>query len=287
MAADKDAAKRRRQARNRQEREKRQTRVEGARRSGSARPARTSDGVAATGRKGGSSTAKTSQPPANPIGSGSLLGKLFPPRPAPTTAKGTGGRPARAQPTESVVYEVEEGAGARAWVMGRMSQPGGRAVLLALLVAIVSSITLLTTPVVRTSAFEYYGQEVVEASASSETERASLVEGFEEADPVGEGTARLLDVVPPLVALVYAVIPLLICGFAAFSLTRATRSRTLLIMALAAAMYLFFASFNSTFIVAVGALGFAAYQSRKADALAVAGPAEDDEEDGDDDLDEE
>lgn len=285
MAADKDEAKRRRQARNRQERQNRQTRVQGARRSESGRPARTPDAVptrkkkgsaaggakAATGgAKAASSASKAEAAPA----AGGILGKLFPPRPE-APAKGSGGRPSRSQPTQSVVVDVEEADGMRGWLQVRMSQPGGRPALLGLFVAVVSAVTLLAFPVLPRFAFEGYGEMVVqEAAAATDATAAQttqMVDAFNDGDSVSAGTSRLGDVVPVAYALVFALIPIAIAGLAVASLTKATRSRTLLISALAAALYVFFSQGIGTFfILGVAALGFAAYKSRKADALAAA-----------------
>lgn len=288
MAADKDAAKRRRQARNRQERQKRQTRVEGAARSDS-RPARTADAVAATGKvkarggsaRSGASTRKgkatpSEDAPAAAPAPGGLLGKLFPPRPEAGT--GAGGRPSRAQPRESVVIDAGDAAeagGLRGWLAVRMSQPGGRPVLLALFVSIVSAVTLLAFPVLPRFAFEYYGETVVEASAAhageSDAATTAMVDTFGDGETISAGTSRLLDVAPLAYALVFSLIPVIICLLAVTSLTKPTRSRTLLISALAAAMYVFFSQGIGTFfILGVAALGFGAYKSRKADALAAA-----------------
>ncbi|WCO68347.1 hypothetical protein PO878_06345 [Iamia majanohamensis] len=288
MASDKDAAKRRRQARNRQERTKRQTRVEAAGRP-SSRPARTADGVAATtGRRAPAKGTKATtgdgaSAPANPIGSGSLLGKLFPPRPQGEATKGAGGRPSRAQPTQSVVVDVGEAEGVRGWLHQRMSQPGGRPALLALFVAVVSAVTLLAFPVLPRFAFEYYGETVVQASGEaageSQAQVDAMVDTFADGDTISAGTSRLSDVAPLPYTLVFSLIPVIICALAVSSLTKPTRSRTLLISALAAAMYVFFSQGIGTFfILGVLALGFGAYKSRKADAAGAAvaaGTAED------------
>lgn len=284
MASDKDAAKRRRQARNRQERAKRQSRVEAAGKPSSSRPARTADAVAApSGRRGaakGTKTTTDAAAPASPIGTGSLLGKLFPPRPQGEAAKGAGGRPSRAQPTRSVVVEGGGAEGVRGWLDERMAQPGGRPALLALFVAVVSAVTLLAFPVLPRFAFEYYGETVVEASGEaareSEAQIETMVDTFADGDTISAGTSRLSDVAPLTYTLVFSLIPLIICGLAVASLTKPTRSRTLLISALAAAIYVFFSQGIGTFfILGVLALGFGAYKSRKADATVAAEAAED------------
>ncbi len=289
MAAEKDAAKRRRQARNRQERVKRQTRVEAAGRTTSSRPARTSEAVAAKGKRSsgtrsgatkgstatGSGTARQGAGGSTPAAGGGLLGKLFPPRPAPSEAKGEGGRPSRAQPSQSVVVDVEEAEGLRGWMTTRMAQPGGRPAMLALFVAIASAVTLLALPVIPRFAFQYYGETIVttsaERSGASQAEVTSMVDQFNDGDTIGAGTSRLADVAPIAYALVFSLIPIVICALAVSSLTKPTRSRTLLISALAAAMYVFFSQGIGTFfILGVLALGFGAYKSRKADQLAAA-----------------
>ncbi len=286
MAADKDAAKRRRQARNRQERTKRQTRVEGAARSESSRPARTADAVAST-TKGSTASKKTSArggaaaatPARSASGaggaSGGFLGKLFPPRSTADAGTGSGGRPSRAQPTQSVVVDVGVTEGIRGAMMTRLSQPGGRPTMLALFVAIVSAVTLLAFPVLPRFAFEYYGQSVASASAersgATEAETTRLLDQYNDGDTISAGTSRLIDVAPVAYTLVFSLIPIAICALAAASLTKPTRSRTLLISALAAAMYVFFSQGIGTFfILGVAALGFGAYKSRKADALVAA-----------------
>lgn len=262
--ADKDAAKRRRQARNRQERMKRQSRVQGARRSESARPARTTEGAPTA------DAAAAGSPPA----SGGLLGKLFPPRPAP--AKGPGGRPARTAPAPSVAVDVGEVSGVRGAFVRATAQPGGRATVLALMVAIVSGVTLLAFPIAPDPVLEGLGRVVVEASTDDADQRAELVEEFADADAVLE-SVLLTDLVNPAVAAVYALIPVAIAAVAVAALHKPTRSRTLLISAMAAAMYVFLTGpIGIYFLVGALALGWGAFQSRKADTAAALAAASDD-----------
>lgn len=265
--ADKDAAKRRRQARNRQERMKRQSRVEGARRSASTRPARTTEGARAADGDAPASGA--------PSGSGGLLGRLFPPRPA-QPAKGAGGRPARTAPAPSVPVDVGDVSGVRGAFVRATAQPGGRATVLALIVAIVSAVTLLAFPVAPAAVLDGFGRLVVEASTDDAGERADLVEELTDADAVLE-SVLLTDLLNPVVAAVYALIPVAIAAVAVASLHRPTRSRTLLISALAAAMYVFLTGpIGIYFLVGALALGWGAFQSRKADAAAAVAASSDD-----------
>jgi len=279
VAGDKDAAKRRRQARNRQEREKRQQRTEAVR-----RPSRTADAApprrstakagkgAASGRASGGRDTATAG--ARPQGGG-LLGTLFPPRPQP--AGGAGGRPSRAQPTQSVPVDVGDVHGARGAFLRLSAQPGGRAALLALMVAVVAAITLFATPNAPLAVLDGYGEMAVEASHQNADVAAARVGRFEDADPVLERTF-LLNVVPAPVAVVLAIVPVAIAAFAVSALTKPTRSRTLLIASLLAAMYFFFAGqLNPTFVIGVFALGWAAWKSRKADIPIAADDAADDD----------
>ena len=69
----------------------------------------------------------------------------------------------------------------------------------------------------------------------------------------------------------FAIIPVIICLLATLALTRPTRTRTLLISALAAAMYVFFSKgVGFFFILGVAALGYGWYKSRQADQAAAA-----------------
>lgn len=263
--ADKDAAKRRRQARNRQERMKRQSRVQGARRSEASRPARTTEGAATADAAGGAP---------RQAASGGVLGRLFPPRPAP--AKGPGGRPARTPPAPSVPVDVGDVSGVRGAFVRATAQPGGRATVLALMVAVVSAVTLLVSPVAPDPVLEGFGRLVVESSTDDADERAELVEEFADADAVLE-SVLLTDLVNPAVAVLYALIPVAIAAVAVAALHKPTRSRTLLISALAAAMYVFLTGpIGIYFLVGALALGWAAFQSRKADTAAALAAASDD-----------
>lgn len=270
MAPDKEAAKRRRQARNRQERASRQKRIEGARRSEAARPARTADEVPSRARARSSrdSSSRTSSTAAG----GGLLGKLFPPRPdAP--ARSGGGRPSRAQPVRSTVVEVDDASGPRGALLRLMAQPGGRATLMAVFFAIAAGVALLVLPIVPVApagAVEHYGRTVVRASTDDAGDRRDLLDDYDGADPVSGETVTLLDAAGPAVAALFALVPILIAAVAVRSLTKPTRSRTLLISAGAAALFSFLGGGGIFTLPSVMALGFAAYRSRKADARAAA-----------------
>jgi hypothetical protein len=277
VPADKDAAKRRRQARNRQERNNRQARTEGAKRAAS-RPSRTAEETPDRSTKGAGKTslAKT---PATPAAPGGFLGKLFPPRPEPV-AKGADGRPARTagrQPRPpSEVVEVEGASGPRGLLVTLTSQPGGRAAVLALLVAVVSGISLFVLPVAPPAVLARYGaMVVVQADGGDATETGAVDDAqdeFADADPVvADYSVTLLDLLPAPAALVYALIPVALTGVAVRSLTRPTRSRTLMICSIAGVAYVVLGGpIGVFFFLGVIALGFAAYQSSKADRAALA-----------------
>ncbi len=264
MPADKDAAKRRRQARNRQERLQRQKRIEGAKRSVS-KPAPSKGGPKADDG-GGRSTSSSS---------GGLLGRFFPPRQA-AADEGTDGRPSRAQPsrptrpTRSVPVEVDDVGGVRGFVQRSLAQPGGRPTLLALLLSIVSAVTLLAFPVIPQFVLEGYGRTVVEASPVGEEALQGRIERFEDADPVTQ-MVRALDTDNPVAIVVFALVPVAISIIAASALTKPTRSRTLLISAMVAAVYTFLTgAIGVYFFLGVVCLGWASFQSRKADAMVAA-----------------
>ena len=265
MPADKDAAKRRRQARNRQERMQRQKRIEGAKRTPS--KAAPSKGGGPKADAGGGSPSTTS--------SGGFMSRLFPPRPAAPT-EGADGRPSRAQPsrparpTRSVPVEVDDVGGVRGFIQRSLAQPGGRPTLLALLLSVVSAGTLLLFPVIPQLVMEGYGLMVVEASPVGEDALAGRVERFEDGDPVTE-MVRALDTGNPLLIVVFALVPVGISAIAVRSLTSPTRSRTLLISAMAAAVYTFLTgAIGIYFFLGVVCLGWASFQSRKADAMVAA-----------------
>jgi hypothetical protein len=274
VPADKDAARRRRQARNRQERLNRQTRVEGAKRSAATRPSRTADRPVDKGGATARSTATT--------GAGGFLDKLFPPRPEPAK-RGQEGRPARRPPTKSTVVEVDSDAtGLRGLILRWAAQPGGRATMFAVVIALASAALLLFVPIAPRVVLEYYGETVIEASHDDPDIVSTRQEEFAEDDPVYT-TDLLVNFASPLAVGLATVIPVAITGFALSGLTKPTRSRTLLIAAGIAALYSLLGS-TSLFLVGAIALGFAAYQSRKADTLAAAAEASDvgdDAEDGD------
>jgi len=264
VAADKDAAKRRRQARNRQERLAREARVEGAKRSTS-RPARTTSGrvSGSSGSDGGSGDRQA----ASSAGSGGLLGKLFPPR--PDTDAAADDRPPSLLRTPSVVVDVDGGPGVAGWLRRALAQPGGRPVLLALLAAVVSAIAVLVLPVAPRLVQEVPARLAVEASTDDDAVREERLEAFDDADGIVE-SARLLEVVSPPIGVVFALFPLLITGTAVASLTKVTRGRTLLYSTFIGALYVMFTGMIAFFVVGAGLLAFAAYKSRKADVAALA-----------------
>lgn len=282
MPADKDAAKRRRQARNRQERQNRQARTDGAKRA-AARPSRSAEETPTrpakgAGAKGRTDLTKTAARPA--AAPGGVLGRLFPPRPEPV--QGTDGRPARtARPPRppSEVVEVGEVPGPRGILLRLTSQPGGRAAVLALLVALVSGLTLFVAPVAPPPVLDELGaMVVVQADGGDALDTAALDDVQEESfadDPVVAAySVGLLDLVPPLAAVIYALVPVLIAGMAVRALTRGTRTRTLMICAVTGVLYVvMLGPIGIFFFLGVLALGFAAYQSAKADKVALAASA--------------
>lgn len=275
--SDKDAAKRRRQARNRQERINRQKRIEGARRSES-RPSRTADagarparGAAAAGRGGRPSRTATEAP-----APGGILGKLFPPRPAPAArgdgdAKAPPARGARTpMPRHSVVVDVDvaDATGIRAELLRRSAQPGGRPALIGAVLAVVVTVLLFTAPLAAREAFEGYGRMVVRQVPQTEVSVDERLKTFEEDDPVVFGTERLTESAPLGLVLGVAGILLASTLAAAWSLTRPTRSRTLMLSTFALAIVSFFLGIIPIVIV-VAVLGFATFKSRQADRAAA------------------
>ncbi len=268
MPADKDAAKRRRQARNRQERANRQARTEGAKRSAANRPSRTAEERPGTttslAKDGGSS------------GSTGLLGKLFPPRPDAASTRsgsgsGDGARPGRRPPPPpSVVVEVDSAAsGVGGLVQRSLAQPGGKAVLLGLVVGIVCFFTLLIAPVWPTPVLTAVGQDVARASAEvrgeDDEQVEQAVEDFDDGDPVFVQGAMTDAVVIPI-GVAFAFLPVAISAVAFSSLTKPTRSRTLLFCALGGVLYFFVSGpLGTYFLPGAAALGWGAWQSRKAD----------------------
>lgn len=259
----------------------RQSRVEGARRSGSKRPSRTVEATP-TRRKGSAKAEKTSaksgagksgkgpsldkdeaaaNDEAAAPAAGGLMGKLFPPR--PTDADG---RPTRPQPVQSVVVDLEEDPGGwRGAVLRASIQPGGRPAILALIAGIVCAGVLVFGSVLPQASFDWFGGEVVRASGAGD----AAIADFEDADPVVH-YRRLLDVLGPVGTAVFAVVPLGITVMAVRSLSRPTRSRTLLISAITAAIFVFMTqAIGIYFLVGAGALGWAAFKSRKADQQAA------------------
>lgn len=276
MPADKDAAKRRRQARNRQERENRQARTEGAKRAAS-RPSRTASEVPA---KGGAKTSLDKTPARTAPAPGGLMGKLFPPRPETGSDSGprAADRPARAARPPSEVVVVDDATGPRGLLLRLTAQPGGRAAVLALLVTVVSGVALFVAPVAAPAVLDEVGAViVVHQEGGDPTSTAALDEVKEDfsEDPVSaEYSVNLMELVGSGPALVYALIPILIVGMAVRSLTRPTRSRTLMISSIAGVAYVILTgAVGIFFFLGILALGYAAYQSAKADKAALAASA--------------
>lgn len=295
VPADKDAARRRRQARNRQERVNRQKRIEGARRSESTRPTPGAPAPAPPTRpaRSASTTAaavgglrsrifppRATPAPKGPAGRPSRSAAAAPPRrssdadadevevaDSTVPAKGRRDRSARAQPRRSEVVDVGPVSGLRGEVQRRCAQPGGRPALLALFVAAVFVIGVALFPVAPRFVLEGYGRAVVEASDARARVQEARLDRFTEADPTF-ASDHLFRAYPPLVAAVLALVPLALAAVAVTSLTRPTRSRTLLITAMGGFVYVFFTGIIGTyFLLGVIALGFAAYRSRKADVI--------------------
>lgn len=268
MPAEKDAAKRRRQARNRQERLNRQNRVEGAKKS-PARPARTTTGRAEA-KPDPSAAGKAAKPDdtARPAASGGFLDKLFPPRSDADGKTGRSDRPPPLTRTPSVVVEME-GTGAAAQIRHRLAQPGGMPVVLAFIAALASAVALIALPIVPRPVQEVPARMAVAASTSDKADRDARLETFDDAEPVTE-SARITDVVSPALAAGYALFPLLLTGMALISLTKVSRGRTLFFSAMLGALYVFMTGVFSFFLIGAALLGYAAYKTRKADVAALA-----------------
>lgn len=287
MPADKDAAKRRRQARNRQERENRQARTEGAKRAAS-RPARTASdtppvSVAKGGgrSKGGRTTTtaakgKDGRPSrtlsadeAAPARSGGLLGSLLPPRQPAGGGEARPGRPAR---VPSQVVEVDVDPGVRGYLQRWSAQPGGRPALLALLAAVVAALSLIALPVLPSYDLAGYGEKVVTAKVEAEEGAdASTDDALAEMRSNPTETVRALELKAPQVYLVLMgfVVPILLASTAIRSLLRPTRSRTMLVCAIAGAMFVLLQG-SIPFLLVAAFLGWGAWQSSKADKAAAA-----------------
>jgi hypothetical protein len=278
VPADKDAAKRRRQARNRQERENRQARTEGAKRA-AARPSRTATDVPT---KGGAKTSLDKTPARSAPAPGGFMSKLFPPRPeadsdgGPDRGAGTATRPARQPRPPSEVIEVEGVSGPRGRLLTWSAQPGGRAVVMAMLALLAGAAALLAgAPVAPPPVLDQLGAViVVQQDGGDPTSTAALddvKEDFREdpvAAPYSEG---LIDLVGPVPAVFYILVPLLIGALALRALTRPTRSRSLMISSIAGVAFVILTGPVGIFsFLGVLALGFAAYQSAKADRAALA-----------------
>lgn len=292
MPADKDAAKRRRQARNRQERDNRQARTEGVKRAAN-RPARTAaetppvdmakgggkarSGRAtatAKGRDGRPSRTLTDTEETAPARSGGILGSLFPPRP-PAGEAGADGRRARPVRVPSEVVEVDADDGFRGHLQRWSAQPGGRSVLLALLAAVVAAVSLMALPVLPSYDLSGYGTTVVEARVrAQEGEDADTKDAVAEMAANPTETVRALELKTPQLYLILLgfVVPIMLAGTAIRALLRPTRSRTLLVCAIAGAMFVLLQG-SIPFLLVAGFLGFGAWQSSKADKVAAAAAA--------------
>ncbi len=130
--------------------------------------------------------------------------------------------------------------------------------------------TLLAFPVIPQFVLEGYGRTVVEASPVGEEALQGRIERFEDADPVTQ-MVRALDTDNPVAIVIFALVPVAISIIAASALTKPTRSRTLLISAMVAAVYTFLTgAIGVYFFLGVICLGWASFQSRKADAMVAA-----------------
>jgi hypothetical protein len=150
--------------------------------------------------------------------------------------------------------------------------------VLALLVAVISGATLFFAPVAPPTVLDQLGAVIVVQQEGGDPTSAAAIDEVQEdfrEDPVAaDYSVGLLELVGPGPALVYALIPVLIAGLAVRSLTRPTRSRTLMISSIAGVAYVILTGpVGIYFFLGVLALGFAAYQSAKADKLALAASA--------------
>ncbi|MBV9953316.1 MAG: hypothetical protein JO291_15285 [Acidimicrobiia bacterium] len=196
-----------------------------------------------------------------------------PSRPAParsstsapaTTSRTTGGpapktRSGAAKPeAASTVPDAPTEPGWRGFVAHVQRVPGGKAVMFSLIFAVVAAVTLLALKVVQQSAGVALAHVVNPLTPGKTPEK-----GYE-ATAVTHGVT-LTQAAGPL-GILFAAVPVLICGFALDATRRPNRRRAFTIAAFGLGIYVVFFSFIGIFyFFSMAGLFFAAYQARKAD----------------------
>lgn len=133
------------------------------------------------------------------------------------------------------------------------AEPGGRAVLIGFLLAVALSIGLPFIPLIQRPILPYVARQVIEATGSS--------------GPVPEERFESLTVAStasPLVV-VFLLVPVAVATSALFASGRPNRVRTLTVAAVSQVLFVFLAGiFGLFYVFSAGALGFGAWQARKA-----------------------
>jgi hypothetical protein len=185
------------------------------------------------------------------------------PAPQPT-ARATGAPAPKARPTAgrptpaSNVPDAPTEPGWRGFVAHVQQVPGGKAVMFALIFSVVAAGTLLALKVVQQSGGVAVARVVNPLTPGKTPEKAY------DAQQVTRGVT-LTQAAGPL-GILFAAVPVFICGFALDATRRPNRRRAFTIAAFALGIYVVFFSFIGIFyFFSMAGLFFAAYQARKAD----------------------
>jgi hypothetical protein len=200
--------------------------------------------------------------------------KSGPAKSAPA-ARTASGRPGRTPP--AIGPDHPEEPGLRGFLAHLQQIAGGKAVLFALIFAVVAAGTMLVGSVVARQVVEAPAQ-IIETVVKPKTKHdiyTDHVTLLEAAGPIG---------------FAFAALPIIICAVALEATRRPGRRRAFTIAAFALGIYVVFFSFIGIFFFfSMAGLFFAAYQARKADPPVPRGRARArarDEDEADEDLDE-
>jgi hypothetical protein len=148
--------------------------------------------------------------------------------------------------------------GWRGFVAHVQQVPGGKAVMFALIFSVVAAVTLLALKVVQQSGGVAVARIVNPLTPGKTPDKAY------DAQQVTRGVT-LTQAAGPL-GILFAAVPVFICGFALDATRRPNRRRAFTIAAFGLGIYVVFFSFIGIFyFFSMAGLFFAAYQARKAD----------------------
>lgn len=255
---DKQAAKQRRQAQNRAARQALAARRAAATRSADEGADGRRGGEPEKRRRRGSRSATAGRRGASRVGAASHSSPTRPRAVSP-----------RSEPSPSESYRPEPRSGLGRLHQSVTAEPGGRAVLIGFLLATALSIGLPFIPLIQRPILPYVARQVIEATGSS---GPTPEERFE--------SLTVASTASPLVV-VFLLVPVAVAASALFASRRPNRVRTLTVAAISQVLFVFLAGiFGLFYVFSAGALGFGAWQARKAATGRTSAAEQDDDDEG-------